>query len=222
VWIPTLLGWVALVLLAGALGLFAARNVYAFLAVTAPVGARTLVVEGWLPSRELAQAAEAFRAHGYQRIVTTGGPIVNEFERNGAETYAERARGWLVRGGIPADAVIAVPAPSSAQDRSFLSAVMVREWAEQAGAAAEPLDVFSSGVHSRRSRDLYRLAFGGSVDVGVYAARPRESSPESWWRTSAGMKEVPPEALAWLWTVLFFRPGPPGSHAEMWGVMPES
>lgn len=222
VWLPTVWGWLALLVCAAACAFFAVRNVYAFLATTAPVGGRTLVVEGWLPPEELAQAITAFRAGGYERIVTTGGPIANDFERNGASTYAERARTWLVRNGVAADAVVAVPTPASAQDRSFLSAVMVRNWAVSAGHAGEPLDVFSSGVHSRRSRALYQLAFGARVRVGVFAATPTRRSPETWWRTSAGVKEVPPEALSWLWTELFFHPGPPGSHDEMWGVVPES
>jgi hypothetical protein len=222
VWLPTVWGWLALLLVAAACVAYAVRNVYAFLATTEPVGARTLVVEGWLPSGELEQAIAAFRAGGYARMVTTGGPISNEFERNGAATYAERARSYLVRNGVAAEAVIAVPTPASAQDRSFLSAVMVRDWAARAGAAAEPLDVFSSGVHSRRSRAVYRLAFGPKVEIGVFAATPNRPSPERWWHTSTGVKEVPSEALSWLWTTLFFHPGPPGSHDEMWGVVPES
>lgn len=221
VWLPTVWGWLALLLALGACALFAARNVYGFLATSEPIGARTLIVEGWLPPEELDQAIDAFRRGGYQRMITTGGPISNEFERWGAASYAERARSYLVRNGIPEDTVIAVGAPASAQDRSFLSAVMVREFFARTGESTNALDVFSSGVHSRRSRALYRLAFGAPVRIGVFAATPRRPSPQAWWRTSAGVKEVPSEALAWLWTTLFFRPAKPGSHDEMWGVVPK-
>ncbi len=220
VWLPTAWGLAVLLLAASACGLIASRNVYAFLAITEPVGARTLIVEGWLPPEALEQAIAAFRAGGYERIVTTGGPIDNEFERWGAESYAERARSYLVRNGIPDAKLIAVTAPASAQDRSFLSAVMVRDWFARTGVETDALDVFSSGVHSRRSRALYRLAFGAKVRVGVLAATPSRPNPQTWWRTSVGVKEVPPEAIAWLWTTLFFHPGPPGSHEEMWGVVP--
>jgi hypothetical protein len=97
---------------------------------------------------------------------------------------------------------------------------MVRDWFTRAAVHEDAVDVFSSGVHSRRSRALYRLAFGPTVRVGVIAATPSRPNPQAWWRTSVGVKEVPPEAMAWLWTTLFFRPGPPGSHEEMWGVVP--
>jgi hypothetical protein len=222
VWLPTVWGWLTLLLVAAACAVYAARNVYAFLATTEPVGARTLIVEGWLPPEELDQAIATFRERGYERIVTTGGPISNEFERFGAASYAERARTYLVHNGAADETVIAVAAPASAQDRSFLSAVMVREWLAHAGETIDALDVFSSGVHSRRSRELYRMAFGPNVRVGIYAAAPSRPWPEAWWRTSVGVKEVPPEALAWLWTTLFFHPPKAGSHEEMWGIVPSS
>ena len=53
---------------------------------------------------------------GYERIVTTGGPIDNEFERWGAESYAERARSYLVRNGISDATVIAVTARAMQSD----------------------------------------------------------------------------------------------------------
>ncbi len=220
VWVPSAFGWLVVLLVAGAIALVAARNVYAFLAITEPVGARVLVVEGWLPPHALDQVIDTWRDGDYERVITTGGPIYNEFERWGETQYAGRARSYLVRNGLPADVVIAAPAPASAQDRSFLSAVMVRDWVLRSGLMTDAIDIFSSGVHSRRTRALYQLAFGPQVRVGVFAATPSARHPEAWWRTSAGVKEVPTEAIAWLWTTLFFHPGPPGSHDEMWGVVP--
>ena len=140
------------------------------------------------------------------------------FERLEFESFAHSARDYLLRRGLPADSVIAVPAPASAQDRSFLSCVMVREWAKQDGFAVEALDVFSAGVHGRRSWLLYRKAFGPGVRIGILAARPSEYDPEHWWRTSAGTKSVLSETISWIWTELFFHPGAVGSHEEKWGA----
>jgi hypothetical protein len=55
---------------------------------------------------------------------------------------------------------VSVPAPASPRDRSFLSAVLVRDWLRRHAAAADALDLFSGGVHARRSRLVYRIAFG--------------------------------------------------------------
>jgi hypothetical protein len=219
-WIPTAWGWLAILVLGGLALLLGVRNLHDFLSPNEAAGARLLAVEGWLAPEELDQAVAVFRAGGYERIVTTGGPIPDGVELFGRASYAEFARDQLIRRGVPEALVIAVPAPASAQDRTFLSAVMIREWAKEAGAAVDALDVFSSGVHSRRTRLVYRLAFGSGARIGILAARPSGYDPEAWWRSSTGTKTVLSETVGWIWTKLFFRPGPAGSHAEKWGEPP--
>src|SRR5260221_54334 len=218
-WIPTAWGWLAVLVLGGLALLFGVRNIHDFLSPNESVGARILAVEGWLSSDGFDQAVAAFRAGGYERVVTTGGPIPDGVELLGRASYAEFAPDPMIRRGLPEARVIAVPAPDSAQDRTFLSAVMVREWAKAGGVAVDALDVFSSGVHSRRSRLVYRLAFGSDVRIGILAARPSAYDPEAWWRSSTGTKTVLSETVGWIWTKLFLRPGPTGSHAEKWGEL---
>ena len=212
VWVPTLWGGVAIAIAVGVGLLVSGSRIHGFLAPNEPVGgARVLVVEGWLSPDELDQALATCRSGGYPLVLTTGGPIAHEFDRfDSAASYAERARSFLVLRGLPADGVIAVPAPATAQDRSFQNALMVREWATLSGVDPVAIDVFSSGVHGRRSRALHRLALGTGVRVGILSSRPSAYDPETWWRTSAGTKEVLTETIAWLWTALFFQPGPTG------------
>lgn len=216
-WVPTVWGWLVIVALCLGTGFGLVRGIYPFLAVSEPLHAKLLVVEGWMPETGIEQAAAIAAAGTYEHVVTTGGPI-SEFEHPSAASYAERARNVLVRLGVPADRVVAVPAPASAQDRSFLNAVMLRNWLLQSGWTVESLDVVSQGPHCRRSRMLYRMAFGAGVPVGMIAATPAEYDPHAWWRTSVGAKDVLGETIGWVWTVLFFHPGPPGSHDEMWAV----
>lgn len=199
---------------------FAGRHVHAFLALEQPSDARLLVVEGWIPPAELEQAAARFKSGRYHTLITTGGPVTATLYLQKPEAYAVLSRDYLVRHGLPAAAVIAVPAPASMRDRTFLSAVMVRTWLQQSGQTVKALDVFSSGAHSRRSQLAYQLAFGPAVRIGILAARPSEYDPAAWWRSSTGAKTVIGEAISWLWTVLFFHPGPPGSHEEKWGPPP--
>jgi hypothetical protein len=219
-WLPTLWGWLVLLLAGAALGLAAGRNLYGFLALHRPVGGPLLVVEGWMEPAALEEAAAAFRAGGYQRVVTTGGPIEHWPGYRGHATFAERAAEYLQMHGVPASALSAVPAPASAQERTFLSAVMVREWAKQNRLGVDRLDVYSYGTHARRSRLLYRIAFGPGVRVGTYAAAPSEYEPLTWWRSSVGARDVLDQAIGLLWVKLFFRPPPPGSHEERWDVSP--
>lgn len=217
IWIPTTWGWMSILLVLLLSAVFAARHLYSFLAPNQPVGARLLVVEGWMGADELDQAVELFRARRYEHVFTTGGPIPSGFEKLGRDSFAELARDVLLRRGMPEDAVTAVPTPASAQDRSFLSAVMLREWTKKERVRVEALDLLSSGVHSRRSWLVYRMAFGPEVRIGILATRSSAYNPASWWRTSVGAKTVLSETISLIWTEIFFRPGAPGSQAEMWG-----
>jgi hypothetical protein len=206
------------VLVAGTAALaWAGRGLYPFLAVTEPVGAPVLVIEGWLDRHGLDQAAAAFRNGGYRFAVTTGAPIAQWPGTKGYATFAERAADYLKMQGLTQ--VTAVPSPESAQDRTFLSAVMVREWSGRSGHQVRAVDVFSQGAHARRSRLLYQLAFGPEVKVGVLAAR---TSPDltQWWRTPTGARAVLDQGIALAWTKLFFRPPPAGSHEERWAYKP--
>jgi uncharacterized SAM-binding protein YcdF (DUF218 family) len=208
VWLPTPVGALLLLLaLAGAL--FAAgRHLHVFLAPSQPApGARVLVVEGWLSAEALAQALEIWSAGGYDRIVTSGGPIESEFERRDADNYAERARLWLERHGVPPDRLSAAPAPRTERERTFGNALALRDWLARNEPSAEAIDVFSSGAHARRSWALYRAALEPSRRVGILRARPTEYDPDHWWRSSAGAKVVLEELVAWSWTQLFFWPG---------------
>jgi hypothetical protein len=223
-WLPTLWGTLLLSGVALLVLVVVARGLGGFLASSEPArgrdghGAALLVVEGWLNEDELNDAIAAFRRGHYTRIVTSGGPIESWQEGVTYPSFAERAASYLRRHGLAEAAVTAVPAPASAQDRTFLSAVMVREWARRDGVPLDALDLFSGGVHARRSRLAYRLAFGPGVEIGVLAAVPRLYDVDRWWQTSEGAKTVLGELLGLGWTECCFWPGAPGTHEELWVV----
>ena len=196
---------------------FLFRNMALFLTVNEPVGAEYLVIEGWLDKAELDQGLAYFAAHKFVKAVIVGGPISNFFD--GTDTnYAERAAGYLQQRGLAEEQTVIVRVPYSAQERTFLNAVMVREWFKQQAIRLTRLDVFSSGVHTRRSRDLYRLAFGEQVAIGIVDAQPHGFDPAYWWRSSDSGKSVAIEFTGWFLVKCCFSPGAPGSHLEKWGV----
>jgi hypothetical protein len=219
IWLPTLWGVLLLCIVGAIATLVSARMVGGYLAQTDPAagsdgrGARTLVVEGWLEAPELDDAIAVARRGGYERIVTSGGPIDSWQEGVVWPNYAERAAGYLRRHGPAGIAVVAVAAPATGRDRTYLSALVVREWLrrEQPGLAA--LDLLSAGVHARRSRLAYRMAFGPEVEVGVLAAPPRGYDIDRWWLTSQGAKTVLGELISLAWTKCCFWPAA-GSHEE--------
>jgi uncharacterized SAM-binding protein YcdF (DUF218 family) len=215
--LPTLLGWAlilaVLVLVVGMLF----RNMAVFLTVNEPVGADYLVIEAWMDKEELDQGLEYFEANDFKKVVLVGGPISNDF--HGIDVnYAERAAAYLLTQDLPESKTAIVGAPYSVQSRTYLNAVMVREWFVQQGISITRLDVFSSGVHTRRSRDLYQQAFGDQVAIGIVASQPINFDPAHWWESSANGKGVAVEFANWVLTQCCFHPGDPGSHLEKWGI----
>ena len=228
VWLPTPWGWLVILAvgigvgIAAVLALAVAAN--AWLAPNAPVrnadgtGARILIVEGWLDEPDLDQAIAAFRSGHYERIVTTGAPVDSWRDWHPWRSFADRAAMYLKAHGLADVRIDVVPAPASAQDRTFLSAVVVREWAGQSGVTLDTVDLFSAGVHARRSRLLFQVAFGPDVKVGVLSSRPLDFDAQHWWRSSTGTKTVMGETLSLAWTACCFWPPAQGSHEERWAV----
>lgn len=215
--VPTIAG-IFLLMLVGSASLL--TFIYAlpnFLAINSPVRHGLLVVEGWVSLPSLRMAAETFQQGDYESIVVSGGPIEGNFCRSGFKTYAERAAYELKQFGIPDSKIIVAPAPASAQDRTYRSSVSVRQLLEALGQKASAFDLFSSGPHTRRSRNLYQLAFGEDVEVGAIAGPPDNYDFLHWWRSSAGVKDVLAEGIAYVWTLCCFEPGKRGSWEEAWG-----
>jgi len=219
IWMPTILGWFFILVIASAVSVCLVRNIYSFLAQNEPVGSRVLVIEGWLAPEELDQAIQTIKRGNYERVVTTGGPILGWPELSIHSNYANLAADYLVKHGIPRNQITVVPTPASAQERTFLSAVVLRDSANRLGISLSAIDLFSSGAHSRRSRLLFQMAFGQKVPIGIFAARPGDYDPEAWWRSSSGVESIVFQSIALLWVKCFFWPGPPGSQQELWGEL---
>ena len=214
--VPTLAGWL-LLLGVGAAAVFGfARGLFPYLASTDPIGAGLLVVEGWAGAPAFEEAQRRWATGRYVHVVATGGPIERDSPIASAHTWAEYGAIALAHLGIPEEALSAVAAPASQQDRTFLSAVEVREWLAKRATPVTQIEVVTLGPHARRSRRLYELAFGGDVAIGIVATQPEEYDAERWWASSEGAKSVLAEAIGWSWTLCCFDPGPRGSHQERW------
>ena len=225
VWLPTLWGALLLAALLALAGVVLAWQGYALMSPIAPAhgpdgrGARTMVVEGWMGPGELDRVIDLLGHGRYERVLTTGGPIEPWLDAGGWHTYAARAAGHL-RSRLPNGlAVVAVPAPDTAQERTYLSAVVAREWVRAAQPPIAAVDLVTTGVHARRSWLLYRMAFGAAVEVGVVSTEPAAFDGRHWWRSSAGAKALIGEALGFGWTKCCFWPGPPGSPDELVGEL---
>lgn len=220
VWLPTLWGWLLLLSLGALLVLALGYSALSLLGPQAPArgpggeGAEVLVVEGWLDERELDHALDLIRRGRYRQVWTSGGPIDPQIDVGGWRNFALRTANYLESHGAGGVPVRAAPAPDTYRDRTYLSALAVRDRLRQSGGLPPAIDIYSAGPHGRRSRLLYRLAFGPDVEVGVLSAPITDFGQRRWWSSSVGVKTVIGEAIALGWTECCFWPGPEDAAAR--------
>lgn len=210
-WIRTkecrVLTWRSWLLLLG-FGLLAGwlfvAQIHGFLAVSRPVGGEVLVVEGWLPDYALESAWEHYQSGGYNQLLTTGIPLTKGSFLSEYENYANLAASTLRKLGREPTEVTAVPARRVLRNRTYESAVAVRDWLEQADIQIRKLDVVSLDTHARRTWYIYREVMPEGIEVGIIAAATQEYDPERWWNSSEGFKSVLDEILGCLQMRLYF------------------
>ena len=203
--VPTWRGCLLLILIVALLSIVAARTIHPFLAISAPVRGEVLVIEGWAPDYVFETAIAEFNQNHYEKLFVTGGPLVQGAPLSQYHTYAELGAATLVKLGLDANLVQAVPAPLVRQDRTFTSALALKSWWAGHGMSPQQFNLMSVGPHARRSRLLFQKAFGKNVKIGILAIAEYDYDPKHWWRSSAGVRTVISEAVAYCYVRIFFR-----------------
>ena len=203
-------GRLIVVLLGFSIAIFLLSNVEPFLAETQRVNSNTLVVEGWIHEYAIRAAAEEFKKGSYERVFTTGGPVVGIGRYvNDYQTSASVGADLLKNAGVAPEFVQMVPSRVMDRDRTYGSAVALREWfREHDMVEAKSFNVLTEDVHARRTRLLFQEAFGKDVKVGIIAVPSPDYDPKQWWRYSEGVKDVFMEGVAYLYAKFLFWPGP--------------
>jgi hypothetical protein len=204
--VPTLRGWLLLVLTCAALAIIGAREIAHFLTVNDPVPGGVLVIEGWAPDYALEAAMAEFNRTHYDKLFVTGIPLEQGAPLSEYKTYAELGAAILLKLGLSANAVQAVPATAVRRDRTYAMATALKHWMGEHAMAPTKVNLMSVGPHSRRSRLIFEKALGSGVTVGIIAIPSRDFDPAHWWRSSQGVRAVLDEALAYAYARLLFSP----------------
>ncbi len=191
-------------LAAAGLGVAAIVGVVPFLATVKPSHQGVLVVEGWLPDYALEEAKQTFESHSYRLVVVTGVPIEQGSFLGNFQDYAQLGAATLREFGMDEKRIVPVSCPDVPKDRTYSTACQVHRWLKEQS-SQEAVDVFTLGVHARRTWLLYRLALGSSRHVGIIAGEDRRFE-RRWWTTSSGFRIVTGEAIAFIYAKFLFYP----------------
>ena len=104
---------------------------------------------------------------------------------------------------------VAVPSMPVRQDRTYASALALKDWLAAHNLNPSGLNLMTLGPHARRSRLLFHKALGKGVDVGVISVASQDYDPKHWWHSSQGVRVVLSESIAYTYASLFFHPKRP-------------
>jgi hypothetical protein len=182
----------------------AIQSAYGFLAVNSPSDGQFLIVEDWMPTYAYREVAMQFHKRGYLRVIAAG--IVQEdvdFYEDAPEHTGTES---LLRFGVPPDAIVAVSHSGVQRDRTYHSALAVRDWLRSQKVLTASIDVITVGAHARRSRLLYEKALGSEFAVGVISVKDRRFDPQQWWASSEGVRSVIGETIGYVYARFIFSP----------------
>ena len=203
------LTWRGRILIAGlilAFGIWTIKEIHPFLAPTERLPARLLVIEGWSPPTTMKEAAAEFQSGRYQHAVLVRTVLDSLDQYESGHYYGTWMSKLLVQNGVPEDQLTTLFPIVARKDRTYHSALAVKQWIADQHLPISTLNVATDGPHARRSRLLYEQAFGDGIKIGIIALQSPTYDPNHWWRTSEGVRDVLGETIAYLYAKLFFWP----------------
>jgi len=207
-WSTTWLGKVLILTLFIILAWLFVKNSYSFLAQNSPVNSEIMIMEGFLPDFAMQEVMKIFNEGDYKLMIITGKKVIKgatlfPYENDGQFTAA-----ILGRLGFDRDKIRVVALEDDIRkDRTWYSALAVKNWMEQNDLMPAEINLVSLGCHCRRSRFLFEKAFHHKIEFGIIAIEDKSYYPSTWWSTSYGFKNVLEETIAWVYARFFFYPG---------------
>ena len=182
------------------------RTLYPFLAPNKKPDSGIMVVEGWIHDFALDEAVCRYRTGNYSHIICTGIPIEIGSYIQPFKSYPEMTAARLRALGIPEDEIIVAIADETDKDRTYQSAVALREILMASNLPGHDLHLVSVGPHGRRSRMLFKKALGRDYRIGVTSIADQNYSPDNWYRCSEGVRAVIGEFIAYAYAKFLFHP----------------
>lgn len=200
-WWPTFVGWVVMA------GLFITPVLLwcfmgePFLATTQRKPAEILVVEGWIGIEGVRAAKNEFLQGHYQYIVTTSGLSGNRWDTQ-RWNYATEAEELLLRLGLQQNQIIVATPQETEGHRTYESALATKLALDAMGLHPKAINVFTLGVHARRSRLVYAKVHQPATTIGVIAWPPPGFGSGPWWQSSNRTLELLKETTGYIFEVL--------------------
>lgn len=178
---------------------------HSYLSFNNPISADILLVEGWINSDYVPAILEELHRHHYSRIVVIGTikPKINE--KNIEDT---KANAFLITKKLRtlSNNVIVINSINSVykkKHQTFNYMVFFKNWLTQEHPNIKSVDLFSVGVHARKSHLLLRRVLPSSIETGVISAAPIYYNSECWWLSKKGIRLFLKNTISFFYALFF-------------------
>jgi hypothetical protein len=202
-WGLTFLGWLVVGVVLAVITWLILIKIHPFLAPVQLVKAEILLLEGWVSDDVIVGAIAEFNQGNYQLLITTGSPLVKGHFLSEYKNFADLTASTLICLGFAPEKIVSIPSPVAKVNRTYVATLAVRDWLLNSGKSVQGVNIYSYDVHTRRSWLLYQKTLSPGFQVGAIAHYSELYNPDTWWTSSAGVRTILPEAIAYLYARLF-------------------
>ncbi|MCF8380751.1 MAG: hypothetical protein K9H49_14350 [Bacteroidales bacterium] len=202
----TFSGWVLIIGLNSLLVFFTLKYISTFLVVNKPLTTEILVVDGLLPGYAYDSIVKLIKKEDYKYLITTGVDVDYTFNSNEQFNIADFSYKILNTKKIENCQLLSAPAHFIDRDRTYSSAVALREWFITQRIFPGKINVVSFSCHSRRTWVLYRKAFNDFAEVGIISVKDQSYDYARWYYYSRGVRQVLSETIGYVYSIIFFHP----------------
>lgn len=180
--------------------------VYNFLFLNKAISTKTMVLEGWVPTYALQKVIKDYKYGEYENLIVTGIPIT-QYEYASEFNYTSQATIQALKHFGFTDTIYEADITTNIyKDRTYTTALVATKIFKQHPEWKKSFNIYSMGVHSRRSRLLFKKAFPDDYEIGIIAQSDRTFIGEKWWTSSIGFRNISNETLAYFYNLFFFHP----------------
>lgn len=203
---PTILGFIIFLIFILVIARLSLPRFHSFLYKENPIESGNMVLEGWVSTYALPDFVKHYKEKGYKNLIVTGIPMT-QYEYASDYNYTSQATiQALIHYGFT-DTIYEAAIPQNVyQDRTYSTAVVAKSIFEQHPEWGKSFNIYSMGVHSRRTALLFEKAFGKNYNIGIISHNDRTYIGNMWWRSSVGFRTVTNEILAFFYAKFIFSP----------------
>ena len=184
--------------------LFILLTIHPFLAHNERLKAELLVVEGWIDDQALKKANDEFNHGRYMYLVIVGGPLPKSLQSKRGNSLAERAAKTLISYGFKKKYLIVLSSPPVKHHNTYSFAITLRNWLMNSSYKITAINVFTEGVHARKSFIIYKNALGPGIKVGIISSGPFDYNPYLWFFSVEGIKWVIKDGIGYIYALIWF------------------